>query len=99
MPVNSSFYGKLRPMLESRTVDWTHVTMQDVEYSLAALIRERQYLRHKERRKKRLSTAEIEFMKESGAQIPLLFEGQAVKWAERGRTALFEKILKIEERL
>lgn len=99
MPVSSSFYDKLRPMLESRSVDWTLVTMQDVEYSLAALIRERQYLRHKERRKKRLSTEEIEFMKESGAQIPLLFEGQAIKWAERGRATLFEKILKIEERL
>ena len=75
------------------------MTMQDIEYSLAALIGERQKLRRKERQKKCLSTEEIEFMKESGIQIPLLFEGQAIKWAERGRTALFEKILKIEERL
>ena len=99
MPFSSSFYDKLRPMLESRNVDWTLVTMQDIEYSLAALIGERQKLRRKERQKKCLSTEEIEFMKESGIQIPLLFEGQAIKWAERGRTALFEKILKIEERL
>ena len=99
MPFSSSFYDKLRPMLEARSVDWTLVTMQDVEYSLAALIGERQKLRQKERRKAPLSAEEIAFMKESGAQIPLLFEGQAVKWAERGRAALFDKILKIEERL
>jgi hypothetical protein len=86
-------------MLEARIVDWTLVTMQDVEYSLAALIGERQRLRQKERRKAPLSAEEIAFMTESGAQIPLLFEGQAVKWAERGRRALFDKILKVEERL
>jgi hypothetical protein len=99
MPFSSSFYDKLRPMLEARTVDWTLVTMQDVEYSLAALIGERQKLGQRQRHKAPLSAEEIAFMKESGAQIPLLFEGQAVKWAGRGRKALFDKILKIEERL
>jgi len=99
MPFSSSFYDKLRPMLESRSVDWTLVTTKDVQYALAALIGERQKLRDKERRKVPLSPEEIAFMRESGIHIPLLFEGQAVKWAERGRTALFQKILKIEERL
>jgi hypothetical protein len=99
MPFSSSFYDKLRPMLEARTVDWTLVTMQDVEYSLAALIGEWQKLGQRQRHKAPLSAEEIAFMKESGAQIPLLFEGQAVKWAGRGRKALFDKILKIEERL
>jgi len=75
MPFSSSFYDKLRPMLESRRVDWSHVTMQDVEYALAARIGERQKLRGIERRKRPLSTEQIAFMKESGVQIPLLFEG------------------------
>jgi hypothetical protein len=92
MPFSSSFYDKLRPMLESRSVDWTLVTMKDVQYAVAALIGERQKLRDKERRKVPLSPEEIAFMRESGIQIPLLFEGQAIKWAERGRAALFEKV-------
>jgi hypothetical protein len=79
-------------MLESRSVDWTLVTMKDVQYAVAALIGERQKLRDKERRKVPLSPEEIAFMRESGIQIPLLFEGQAIKWAERGRAALFEKV-------
>ena len=92
MPFSSSFYDKLRPMLESRSVNWTLVTMKDVQYAVAALIGERQKLRDKERRKVPLSPEEIAFMRESGIQIPLLFEGQAIKWAERGRAALFEKV-------
>ena len=99
MHINSSFYEKLRPMLESRRVNWAAATMADVEYSLAALIGKRQRIRHKQRKGNFLSADDIAFMKESGIQIPLLFEGQAVKWAERGRRALFDKILKIEERL
>jgi HEPN domain-containing protein len=100
MAVGSSFYEKLRPMLEAGSVDWALVTMHDVKCAVAALISERQRLRQKERRNDApLSAEEIAFMKESGLQIPLLFEGQAVKWAERSRGALFEKILKIEQRL
>jgi hypothetical protein len=38
-------------------------------------------------------------MTESGAQVRLLFEGQAVKWAEHGPQALRQKIKKIEARL
>jgi hypothetical protein len=79
MQINSSFYEKLRPMLESRQVNWAAATMADVEYSLGALIGERQRIRHKQRKGNPLSVDDIAFMKESGIQIPVLFEGQAVK--------------------
>jgi len=72
--------------------------MQDVEYALAALIRERQWLRQKQRREA-LSTKDIAFMHESGIQLHLLFEGQAIKWADKGLSAIRGKIEKIEARL
>ena len=59
-------------MLEARQVDWASVKMQDVEYALAALIRERQWLRQKQRREA-LSTKDIAFMHESGIQTPPSF--------------------------
>ncbi len=85
-------------MLQSRRIDWANVTMQDIDCALAGLIRKRRGVRNKGRRKA-LSSEDTAFLHESGIQVQLLFEGQAIKWAERGPVAIRRKIEKIKTRL
>jgi hypothetical protein len=85
-------------MLEARAVDWTQVTMKDVQYALAVLVGARRTVRHKEKREG-LGVEDHAFMVESGTQVRLLLEGQAVKGAETGIKSLRQKIRKIEARL
>jgi hypothetical protein len=94
----SPHYEKLRPMLESRVVDWTQVTMKDVQYALDVVIGARKTMRYKEKHHG-LSLEDHAFMTESGAQLRLLFEGQAIKWAQAGMKALRQKIQRVEARL